>query len=103
MRMGNEISKENEIEKREKEEEMNGVVVANKMLMDYQKESRRSGKRKDIIIIVLIICMLIEALGFYAGFLWYESQFETTVEETKTIEMNTDGDNAEISNNDITN
>ena len=101
--MGNEISKENEIEKREKEEEMNGVVVANKMLMDYQKESRRSGKRKDIIIIVLIICMLIEALGFYAGFLWYESQFETTVEETKTIEMNTDGDNAEISNNDITN
>lgn len=103
MRMGNEISKENEIEKREKEEEMNGVVVANKMLMDYQKESRKSGKRKDIIIIVLIICMLIEALGFYAGFLWYESQFETTVEETKTIEMNTDGDNAEISNNDITN
>lgn len=101
--MGNEINKENEIEKREKEEEMNGVVVANKMLMDYQKESRRSGKRKDIIIIVLIICMLIEALGFYAGFLWYESQFETTVEETKTIEMNTDGDNAEISNNDITN
>lgn len=101
--MGNEISKENEIEKREKEEEMNGVVVANKMLMDYQKESRKSGKRKDIIIIVLIICMLIEALGFYAGFLWYESQFETTVEETKTIEMNTDGDNAEISNNDITN
>lgn len=102
MRTGNEISKENEIEKREKEE-MNGVVVANKMLMDYQKESRKSGKRKDIIIIVLIICMLIEALGFYAGFLWYESQFETTVEETKTIEMNTDGDNAEISNNDITN
>jgi hypothetical protein len=47
----------------------------------------RSNRRMFIIILVLIAALI----GSWAGFIWYESQFET-VEQTRTVEQQADGD-----------
>lgn len=72
------------------------------LLVGVQKDYVRSNKIKDIIIIILIACMFLEAAVGYAGFIWYESQFgteETTT--TTTTEVYTEGDNANAEYNHV--
>ena len=58
-----------------------------KLLFDTQRIYSESNKIKDKIIIMLIVLMFFEAVAGFAGFVWYESQFETvqTTEELKEI------------------
>lgn len=71
------------------------------LLVNIQKDYTRSNKMKDIIVIVLVVLMFLEAVAGYAGFLWWESQWEYS--ETVTTEVYTEGDNAnaEYNNNEI--
>lgn len=75
------------------------------LLLDTQKEYRRSNRMKDKIIVVLIVLMFLEAIIGYCGFVWYESQFDyvTTEQttETKSVDVGTDGDNANAEYNDV--
>jgi flagellar basal body-associated protein FliL len=75
------------------------------LLFDTQKEYTRSNKFKDKIIILLIVLMFLEAVVGYCGFVWYESQFDyvtTTQEtETKSVDVGTEGDNANAEYNDV--
>lgn len=66
------------------------------ILLDTQKEYRRSNRMKDKIIVVLIVLMFLEAIIGYCGFVWYESQFDyvTTEQTTQDIDLSTEGDNA---------
>ena len=74
------------------------------LLIDTQKEYTRSNKFKDKIIVLLIVLMFLEAVVGYCGFVWYESKFyyvtteQTT--ETKSVDVGTDGDNANAEYND---
>lgn len=74
------------------------------LLIDTQKEYTRSNKFKDKIIIILIVLMFLEAVIGYVGFVWYESQYDyvTTEQttETKSVDIGTDGDNANAEYND---
>lgn len=57
------------------------------ILLDTQKEYRRSNRMKDKIIAVLIVLMFLEAIIGYCGFVWYESQFDyVTTEQTMLSE-----------------
>lgn len=92
---------------KEVEVEIKGLVAANKMLLDYQKESRKQNKRLTKIIALLIVLMFLEGVTSFGLFVWYESQFDYADVETVTKEFTTSGDNANISNisetnNDIT-
>lgn len=75
------------------------------LLIDTQKEYTRSNKFKDKIIIILIVLMFLEAVTGYAGFVWYESQYDyvTTQQttETKSVDIGTDRDNANAEYNDV--
>lgn len=77
--------------------------TVNKVLLDVQKEYARSNKIKDKIIVLLIVLMFAEAVVGYSGFVYYESQFETTT--TEKIEVGTEGENenanAEYNDNDV--
>ena len=64
--------------------------TVNKVLLDVQKEYARSNKIKDKIIVLLIVLMFAEAVVGYSGFVYYESQFETTT--TEKIEVGTEGE-----------
>lgn len=57
------------------------------ILLDTQKEYRRSNRMKDKIIVVLIVLMFLEAIIGYCGFVWYESQFDyvTTEQQHKIL------------------
>lgn len=72
--------------------------TVNKVLLDVQKEYARSNKIKDKIIMLLIVLMFAEAVVGYSGFVYYESQFETTT--TEKIEAGTEGENANAEYND---
>lgn len=76
-----------------------------KVLIDSQKEVNKSNRRKDKIIALLIVLMFLEAVVGYCGFVWYESQFDyvTTTQETQTksVDVGTDGDNANAEYNDV--
>lgn len=72
------------------------------MLLDTQKEYTRSNKMKDRIIIILIICMFLEAVIGYTGFIWYESQFVIYQDDESGTEITTEGENANIDYNNIT-
>lgn len=56
------------------------------VLLDVQKEYKRSNKLKDIIIIILIVLMFLQSAFSFGCFVWYESQFEyyDTAQETNT-------------------
>jgi hypothetical protein len=69
----------------------------NKILLDVQKEYAKSNKIKDKIIVLLIVLMFAEAVVGYSGFVYYESQFETTT--TEKIEVGTEGENANAVHN----
>ena len=75
------------------------------LLLDTQKEYSRSNRMKDKIIVVLIVLMFLETAIGYCGFVWYESQFDyvTTEQttETKSVDVGTDGDNANAEYNDV--
>lgn len=74
-----------------------------KVLIDSQKEVGKSNKRKDKIIVLLIVLMFLEAIVCYSGFIWYESQFDyvTTEQETQDVDLSTEGDNANAEYNDV--
>ena len=82
------------------------VKVSNEfecILLDVQKEYRKSNKFKDKIIIVLIVLMFLEAVIGYGGFIWYESQFDyvTTEQTTQDVDLSTEGENANAEYNDV--
>ena len=45
-----------------------------KILIDVQKEYANSNRKKDKIIVLLIVLMFLEAIVCYAGFVYYESK-----------------------------
>lgn len=72
-------------------------------LLDTQKEYAKSNRMKDKIIVLVIVLMFLEAIVGYCGFVWYESQFDyvTTEQETKDVDLSTEGDNANAEYNDV--
>lgn len=73
------------------------------VLLDTQKEYAKSNRMKDKIIVLVIVLMFLEAIVGYCGFVWYESQFDyvTTEQETKDVDLSTEGDNANAEYNDV--
>lgn len=69
------------------------------IMIDTQKQYTKSNRTKDKIIVLLIVAMFLEAVIGYTGFVWYESQFETTT--TETVEVGTEGDNANAEYNSV--
>lgn len=55
----------------------------NKLIFETQKQYKKSNKLKDKIIILLTVLMFAEAVIFYGGFVWYESQFDKTIRKMK--------------------
>ena len=69
------------------------------LINDSVKEISKSNRIKDKIIILLIVLMFLQAVCFFCGFVWYESQFEYTT--TESIDLSTEGDNASAEYNDV--
>ena len=71
------------------------------LLLDVQKEYRKSNRLKDKIIILLIVLMFLQAVVGYSGFVWYESQFDyvetETIDSSSDIDVNADGESANAS------
>lgn len=76
----------------------------NKLMFETQKQYKKSNKLKDKIIILLTVLMFAEAVIFYGGFVWYESQFDyvSTEQSTETqdVDVSTSGENA-YNDNDV--
>jgi flagellar basal body-associated protein FliL len=91
------------LDKCKRKERMNYMNEFEKVLIDSQKEVGKSNKRKDKIIVLLIVLMFLEAIVGYSGFIWYESQFDyvTTEQETQDVDLSTEGDNANAEYNDV--
>ena len=64
------------------------------VLIDVQKEYKRSNKLKDIIIIILIVLMFLQSAFSFGCFVWYESQFDYVTTNGKDVDVETSGDNA---------
>lgn len=71
------------------------------VLIDVQKEYKRSNKLKDIIIIILIVLMFLQSAFSFGCFVWYESQFDYVTTNGKDIDVETSGDNANAEYNDV--
>lgn len=71
------------------------------VLLDVQKEYKRSNKLKDIIIIILIVLMLLQSAFSFGCFVWYESQFDYVTTNGKDVDVETSGDNANEEYNDV--
>lgn len=71
------------------------------VLLDVQKEYKRSNKLKDIIIIILIVLMFLQSAFSFGCFVWYESQFEYVTTNGKDVDVETSGDNANAEYNDV--
>ena len=71
------------------------------VLIDVQKEYKRSNKLKDIIIIILIVLMFIQSAFSFGCFVWYESQFDYVTTDGKNVDVETSGDNAKAEYNDV--
>ena len=69
------------------------------LMVDIQTESAKFNKRKDFLIGLLIVLMAVEAIAGFITFAWYESQFGTVT--TETIDVYTEGDNANAEYNDV--
>lgn len=95
------------MESGKRSEEQTKKFDSTKLLIDSQKEIKKSNRLKDKIIIMLIVFLFIEPIILFSGFLLYESQFEyveTTTEtysDTKDIDMSSAGDNASAEYNDV--
>lgn len=81
-------------------ETMEKEVKEQTLALEIFQEMKVENKRKNVIIKILIalnICFLIALVGSNAGWLIYESQFET-VTETQTVEQHQeDTDNTNMS------
>lgn len=71
------------------------------VLLDVQKEYKRSNKLKDIIIIILIVLMFLQSVFSFGCFVWYESQFDYVTTNGKDVDVETSGDNANAEYNDV--
>lgn len=71
------------------------------VLLDVQKEYKRSNKLKDIIIIILIVLMFLQSAFSFGCFVWYESQFDYVTTNGKDVDVETSGDNANAGYNDV--
>lgn len=71
------------------------------VLLDVQKEYKRSNKLKDIIIIILIVLMFLQSAFSFGCFVWYESQFDYVTTNGKDVDVETGGDNANAEYNDV--
>lgn len=71
------------------------------VLLDVQKEYKRSNKLKDIIIIILIVLMFLQSAFSFGCFVWYESQFDYVTTNGKDVDVETSGDNANAEHNDV--
>lgn len=71
------------------------------VLLDVQKEYKRSNKLKDIIIIILIVLMFLQSAFNFGCFVWYESQFDYVITDGKNVDVETSGDNANAEYNDV--
>lgn len=88
------VNKELETERREYNELLS-------LLVNIQKDYTWSNKMKDWIIIVLVVCMCLEACIGFVAFAWYESQFETVDTYETTVDLDAEGENANAEYNDI--
>lgn len=81
-------------------ENMKKEVKEETLALEIFQEMKVENKRKNVIIKILIalnLCFLIALVGSNAGWLIYESQFET-VTETQTVEQHQeDTDNSNMS------
>ena len=81
-------------------ENMEKEVKEQTLALEIFQEMKVENKRKNVIIKILIalnLCFLIALVGSNAGWLIYESQFET-VTETQTVEQHQeDTDNSNMS------
>ena len=71
------------------------------VLLDVQKEYKRSNKLKDIIIIILIVLMFLQSAFNFGCFVWYESQFDYVTTNGEDVDVETSGDNANAEYNDV--
>lgn len=71
------------------------------VLLDVQKEYKRSNKLKDIIIIILIVLMFLQSAFSFGCFVWYESQFDYVTTNGKDVDVETSGDNENAEYNDV--
>lgn len=71
------------------------------VLLDVQKEYKRSNKLKDIIIIILIVLMFLQPAFSFGCFVWYESQFDYVTTNGKDVDVETSRDNANAEYNDV--
>lgn len=77
-------------------------VITFELLLNTQREFTKMCKFKDKIIVLLIVCMCLESLFCYGGFVWYESQFDYENQaKSKTVEMNVDGEGNDAVYNDV--
>lgn len=71
------------------------------ILIDVQKEYKRSNKLKDIIIIILIVLMFLQSAFSFGCFVWCESQFDYVTTNGKDVDVETSGDSANAECNDV--
>lgn len=74
-----------------------------RLILDTQKVYSESNRRKDKIIVLLIVLMFLEAAVGFGVFAWYESQFDyVATEQTEdSVEVSTEGDNANAEYNEV--
>lgn len=70
------------------------------IMIETQKQYKKSNKLKDKIIILLTVLMFAEAVIFYGGFVWYESQFDYVSTDSQEVNVETPGENANAEYND---
>ena len=70
------------------------------IMIETQKQYKKSNKLKDKIIILLTVLMFAEAVIFYGGFVWYESQFDYVSTDSQEVNAETSGENANAEYND---
>lgn len=71
------------------------------VLLDVQKEYKRSNKLKDVIIIILIVLMFLQSAFSFGCFVWYESQFDYVTTNGEDVDIDTSGGNANAEYNDV--
>lgn len=72
--------------------------------LKHQRKETKFWKKVSIALTIVLVCsILFLSCFYYAGFVWYESQFEYVDMETDTSDVNvsTEGDNATAEYNDV--
>lgn len=71
------------------------------LLVDVQSVYSEANKAKDKTVMLLIICMCVQAIVFFGGFVYYESQFDYVTTTEDGVEISTEGENANAEYNDV--